>query len=513
MGAMMGYGMGSAGAGTNTAVGHLGKIRGCLVGGAVGDALGYPVEFLSYREIVNRFGKDGIWGYSIEDEHGRALFSDDTQMTLFTAVGLLDWGTKPLAGVVTPRDSIYRSYLDWLSTQSSGNAKPPHVSWLVDARALHERRAPGNTCLSALGSGRAGEMGNTLNSSKGCGGVMRVAPIGLFGYGRENTVRWAAEAAALTHGHPLGYIPAGVFANIVRTCAFSTAGTQETPRDVLAKAVDECIGALPTWFPQQLDRANEMAALLALARELAGNGMSDVANIKQLGEGWVGEEALAIAVYCCLRYPDSFDGAIIAAVNHDGDSDSTGSIAGNIMGALLGIGAIGERWTTSLELYELIIEVADALNDGRMPSQERMARAFAQRAHTGQVDKAGVPYILHPQTVASQVEGDAVKAAAWLHDVVEDTPATLDDLQRYGFSEDVVMAVAALTRREGEDYLGFVHRAARNEIARQVKIADVVHNMDLSRLPRIDAKAVARIREKYVPALEILIGTRVIVKG
>ena len=84
-------------------------------------------------------------------------------------------------------------------------------------------------------------------------------------------------------------------------------------------------------------------------------------NILQLGEGWVAEETLAIALYCCLRYPADFDKAVIAAVNHSGDSDSTGAVTGNIMGAIVGYRNIGEKWRKDLELRDVILEIADDL--------------------------------------------------------------------------------------------------------------------------------------------------------
>ena len=141
-----------------------------------------------------------------------------------------------------------------------------------------------------------------------------------------------------------------------------------------------------------------------------------------------------------------------------------------------------------------------------MRTQEEMARAFAERVHAGAVDKAGYPYIDHPRAVAARVEGDEVKAVAWLHDVVEDTPTTLADLEAAGFSPEVISGVDAMTHRKGETYLDFVHRAAAHPIARQVKLADVVHNMNLSRLDVIDEAAVRRVERKYLPALKILLG-------
>ena len=111
----------------------------------------------------------------------------------------------------------------------------------------------------------------------------------------------------------------------------------------------------------------ELKSLLAFmdeedrARALAENEADDLENIHALGEGWVGDEALAIAVYCALRHRNDFSAGLIAAVNHKGDSDSTGAIAGNILGAWLGCGAIDNRWKTDLELYDVILAIADDL--------------------------------------------------------------------------------------------------------------------------------------------------------
>ena len=136
--------------------------------------------------------------------------------------------------------------------------------------------------------------------------------------------------------------------------------------------------------------------------------------------------------------------------------------------------------------------------------QEMRASRLAMKAHEGAVDKAGTPYIEHPKAVAARVEGDAAKAVAWLHDVLEDTDATVEDLRGEGISEEVIEGVIAMTRREGEDYLDFVRRAKENPLARQVKLADVIHNMNLSRLKTVDAAAIKRLEEKYLPALKIL---------
>ncbi|MBR3257461.1 MAG: hypothetical protein IKF96_00570 [Eggerthellaceae bacterium] len=137
--------------------------------------------------------------------------------------------------------------------------------------------------------------------------------------------------------------------------------------------------------------------------------------------------------------------------------------------------------------------------------QEMRASRLAFKAHAGAVDKAGAPYIEHPKAVAARVDGDAAKAVAWAHDVLEDTSTTVEDLREEGLTEEVIDGIVAMTRREGEDYLDFVRRAKANPLARQVKLADIIHNMDLSRLDAVDADALRRLEDKYIPALKILL--------
>ena len=104
-----------------------------------------------------------------------------------------------------------------------------------------------------------------------------------------------------------------------------------------------------------------MRNLASAAMQLAFNEKTDLQNIEFLGEGWVGEEALAIAVFCALKYENDFSRALIAAVNHGGDSDSTGAICGNIIGAMVGLSGIGEEWKEHLELSDEIMELADEI--------------------------------------------------------------------------------------------------------------------------------------------------------
>ena len=308
--------------------GRKSRLIGCLLGGAIGDAMGYPVEFMRYADIARYFG-----GAGVRDLSASTLVSDDTQMTLFTAEGLLNANrlNKP------PVKSVYRSYLRWYYTQSK--IKMPGAKYeggLLNEPKLFATRAPGSTCLSSLSSGKMGTLADPINHSRGCGGVMRVAPCAVF----PQPFDLGCRVAAITHGHPGGYISAGALAQLLQKLYYGQS---------LPDAVDDLIVEL-----DEIENAESTRDALQHAVELEAEGRPCAPTIKELGEGWVGEEALAIAVYSALSFPTDYAQAVRLAVNHDGDSDSTGSICGQIMGMLLGAGAIPVEWRDGVELCNVI---------------------------------------------------------------------------------------------------------------------------------------------------------------
>ena len=136
-------------------------------------------------------------------------------------------------------------------------------------------------------------------------------------------------------------------------------------------------------------------------------------------------------------------------------------------------------------------------------SQSEKAYEIAKKAHLGQVDKAGEDYIKHPEKVASFVKTDEEKAVAYLHDVIEDTELTLEDLSEYGFSKEVIEAVNIITKKRGEDYQSYLNSVKNNKLARAVKLADLRHNSDLTRLIKVTEKDIER-KEKYQKAIDFL---------
>jgi len=323
--------------------------RGCLIGGAIGDAFGSAVEFLSIDSIRDKYGETGITDLMCA-ESGLAEITDDTQMTLFTAEGILRAGSNDQDSSVEEAVlSVYHAYLRWLATQGCPKFEEYdwiYDGWLLEVKELHHRRAPGSTCLLALLSEERGTFEKPLNKSKGCGGVMRVAPAGLA-YPKELSFKMGADFAVITHGHPSGYLSAGALAFIIASI-------------VEGSSLDEVVaGALAVL--KDYEGHEECTIILEKAIELVGSNLPDSEAIKSLGEGWVGEEALAIALYCSIKHSDDFRKAIIASVNHSGDSDSTGAITGNILGAHLGLSSIPEEWTQKLEIREVIEQVADEI--------------------------------------------------------------------------------------------------------------------------------------------------------
>lgn len=331
--------------------------HGCLLGGAVGDALGAPVEFDSLATIRQRFGNKGIRNYV--PAYGRAgAITDDTQMTLFTAEGLL---RARMRGAETGKchypASIAESYLRWYHTQNpdhSSNLGATLDGWLLGHPALHAQRAPGLSCIRALLrmplDGR-----RARNESKGCGGVMRVAPVGLFvasflkcgdTAGAVRAFGLGMEAAAITHGHATGQLAAGVFAMLIVSLV---KGVE------FDRALDEACAELIRHSDHE-----ETLTAINRARALVDTQIPSAESVESLGGGWVAEEALAIGLYCA-SVASSFEDGIVLAVNHGGDSDTTGAITGNLLGAMMGEDAIPQRWLAALELREVIREVADDL--------------------------------------------------------------------------------------------------------------------------------------------------------
>jgi ADP-ribosylglycohydrolase len=270
-------------------------------------------------------------------------------MALFTAEALVRarrrLDTRRIDHAV---DELWSAYRRWLVTQgegADGEDGDDGRGGLVDEPLLRHRRAPGNTCLSALVGAEPGFVDLPVNDSKGCGGVMRVAPVGLVAVRPSGL---GIASSALTHGHPSGYLAAGATADVISRLRMGQG---------LRAAVEAAVEAVSAW-PGHEETTGALRQALALAEEEPVPTPEAVAT---LGEGWVAEEALAIAVYCALTGA-TFEAAVLAAVNHSGDSDSTGAVTGNLLGAAGGRAVIPESWIAALEERAVVERAAEELS-------------------------------------------------------------------------------------------------------------------------------------------------------
>jgi ADP-ribosylglycohydrolase len=330
------------------------RVTGCLLGGAIGDALGASVEFDSLAEIRRRYGPAGLTDFA--SAYGRPnAVTDDTQMTVLTAAGLVE----ARATAVPPTDVLWRLYRHWAAHQNGVvSRRPPPPAWLPWPSALTAVRAPGMSCLSGLRLPRPGTAVSPANPhSKGCGAVMRSAPFGLATADPERAWSEACAGAVLTHGHPSGVLSAAALAWLI--CRLS-----------VGVGLDEALDSVEERLAAEGQSAAECRYAVSAGRRL-GQGTVSAEALEQLGGGWTGEEALAIAVACVGDLPPAPTGAevrrsLLRAVNHSGDSDSTASIAGSIAGTMAGADGLPARWADTVEGADLIRLVAARLVAARL---------------------------------------------------------------------------------------------------------------------------------------------------
>lgn len=329
---------------------------------------------MSLSAILKRFGEKGIEDYVL-DKNGIAEFSDDTQMSLFTAEGILNAAASGDVRGPQTKSMIRKAYETWYATQIS-NPYAKDGSWLSHCKSLWSERAPGMTCMSAMHQISFGDGCPVENDSKGCGGIMRVAPIGIFSAAHPDLLNFeeagdlAAYAADITHKHSVSTYSSMALALIVRECINRKTINRESFKNMIIDRVFKHLGHKFRGKSKLADVFN----LILKALWLATSDRPDYEAIRELGQGWVAEETLAIAIFAVMRYIDDFERCICCAVNHDGDSDSTGAVAGNIIGAIVGYDTIPNKYLTALELREVIESVADDLAE--VSAKEQMTERY-----------------------------------------------------------------------------------------------------------------------------------------
>jgi len=295
----------------------LNKAKGMIYGLAIGDASGRLTEFMSLSTIKTEYGEKGI-----QELPDSALFTDDTQMSIAITEALIKAGEKDIESIMV---AVKDEFIKWYHSPEN-------------------TRAPGRTCLTGVANIELGihwsESG--VASSKGCGSAMRAAPIGYLYQNDPGKLREVAHATGIcTHGHPTADVACIGAAYLVKLALDGvelekmisallnfTSGISSEWEEAIAK-IDQC-----------LDWGDEVKAL------------------KYLGEGWIAEEAVALALYCFLKHPGDYTKTVLRGANTNGDSDSVACIAGGISGAYLGIAAIPDKWVKNIEKTKYLEELA-----------------------------------------------------------------------------------------------------------------------------------------------------------
>lgn len=305
-----------------------------IYAGAIGDAFGLAIEPKKWATIQKFHGNSGLQEPIFQE--GKLVVSDDTQMTLFTLEAVLECNANDTVDVIAER--IRQAYLDWFETQKVNPSEGTGKIWQY--KELQVPRAPGHTCMKSMQEGGTGTLKSRINNSKGCGTVMRIAPIGLVGkWDYKKTFEIAMRASAITHGHDTGILSGAVLAVIFR---YLIDGVDFDTALVKAKKL-----------LMKHDGHEETFEKINQAIALAGINTDAHSSIKQIGEGWIAEEALAIGIYSALK-ADNFKDCIRMAANHSGDSDSTAAIAGNLWGAVYGTDGIPKEWVDAIDVLPAI---------------------------------------------------------------------------------------------------------------------------------------------------------------
>ncbi|MGW0395518.1 ADP-ribosylglycohydrolase family protein [Streptomyces sp. NPDC003042] len=325
------------------------RVRGALLGSAIGDALGAPVTALSLDAIRETHGPAGLTGPV--PAYGRpGAVTAATQLTLFTVDGLIRAHVRRDTGGWHPPTDVHRAYLRWAATQHDWgpDERREDNGWLAQEEWLYVRRSPDRACLTGFADDVLGTPEQPKNpTARDAAAAARSAPFGLLvGWEPALVLQLAVECAAQSHGHPTACLSAGALAVIVHGL---------TRGDSLDAAIQRTLGLLGSRPGHQPVTDALQRAVSAVTREAPS---PEAVSALTPGDGGGAEDALAVAVYCALVAEDVPQGLRLA-VNHGGDSTATGALCGALLGALHGETALPAAWLTGLEGRATILELAD----------------------------------------------------------------------------------------------------------------------------------------------------------
>ncbi|MFC4498812.1 MULTISPECIES: ADP-ribosylglycohydrolase family protein [Streptomyces] len=323
------------------------RVRGTLLGAAVGDALGAPVDALGLEEILRVHGPDGVVDFA--PAYGRrGAVTHLTQLSLFTVDGLIRAQVRRDTGAWHPPTDLHRAYLRWAATQRDWgpDLRRKDDGWLAHEEWLYARRDPTRPLLMGLGDDRLGTLDAPKNpAADGPEATARSAPFGLLvGWEPQLVAQLAVECAAQTHGHPAACLSAGAYAVTVHALARG---------ESLDTAVQQALAVLAA-------RPGHEPVSEALQRALGAlrQGLPGPERVTALMGPGTAPGVLSAAVYCALVADDVRHGLRLA-VNQDGPSAPTAALLGGLLGALHGETALPPAWLAELEGRPTLLELAD----------------------------------------------------------------------------------------------------------------------------------------------------------
>ncbi len=324
------------------------RVRGALLGGALGDALGAPVASLTLEKIRAEHGAEGVTAFApVYDRRGAVTAA--TQLTLFTVDGLIRAQVRRDTGAWHPPTDLNRAYRRWAITQRDWgpDERRTEDGWLAREEWLYARRGPARACLLGFGDERLGTLEAPQNpQEQGAEAAVRSAPFGLLvGWEPQLVMQLAMECAVQSHGHPVAYLAAGAHALLVHTLARG---------ETLDAAVQRTL-ALLSARPGHEPVTDALQHALGAVRQ----GLPSASRVEELAADGAAEGTLAAAVYCALVGDDIRHGLCLAVNQGVVDSAQCGALAGALLGALHGETALPPAWVAEIEGRATLLEMAD----------------------------------------------------------------------------------------------------------------------------------------------------------
>ena len=335
--------------------------RGCLLGMAVGDAMGYTVDRKSWDEIQEDYGPNGLLGYDLVN--GYAEVTSHTQLPAFTANALLLGLTRgQTTGTMAPLIRyIGLGQREWAKGQRYRSQQTKLFCWLSRTKELCTRRCMDTFMLDILGRERLGSMEEPVNRFVSPCALTTAIPVGLISDGKRmpqpEIDHLAAETVALTHGGPLAFLTGAVLAHLI-------SGILRRPDCSLESLAMDAVDAVEDQLGREYAQFSTIRDLVQLAVHLAKTESGDPVEAMERLVCDNCAQVLAGALYACLVSRGDFDTAMITAVNHSGSSAAVGAVAGALLGAALGEEALPDFYLECLEPAELLRELADDLAQG-----------------------------------------------------------------------------------------------------------------------------------------------------